>query len=61
MIRLIHSSPLGGEGAARSVADEGAASTNLFVASERVSGLPLIRAALRPTFSLEGRRMFGAL
>lgn len=54
-------SPLGGEGVARSVTDEGAASASSSGVAERVSSFPLIRAALRPTFSPGGRRMFGAL
>ena len=61
MIRLIHPSPLGGEGAARSVADEGDASAHAMPITKFASISPLIRAALRSTFSLEGRRMFGAL
>ena len=61
MIRLIHPSSIGGEGVARCVTDEGVVSAHAMPATEFASISPLIRAALRPTFSPEGRRMFGAL
>ena len=49
-------SPLVGEGGSRSETDEGAVSAGTMAEVERVSGVPLIRAASPPTFSHEGRR-----
>gem|GEM_PF-3568797 len=47
---------LGGEGRSRSETDEGAVSTRSTFDVVSASGVPLIRAALRPAFSPEGRR-----
>ena len=49
-------SPLVGEGGSRSETDEGAVSASKRAEAESAFNVPLIRAALPPTFSHEGRR-----